>query len=75
MAPIVHGLEAKYSGQIDFVYLNIDDPKNADAKQQLGFRGQPQFILLDADGTARQVWFGVVKAEDFETELAQALTP
>ena len=74
MAPIVHGLEAKYAGQIDFLYLDIDDPRNADAKEQLGFRVQPQFLLLDMDGKVIQEWLGPVQAEDFEAAFTQVLT-
>lgn len=75
MAPIVHGLEAKYTGQIDFLYLDIDDPANDDAKAKYGFWAQPQFFLLDAEGNVIQKWIGLVKAEDFEEGFAQVLTP
>ncbi len=75
MVPVVHGLEAKYAGQMDFIYLDIDDPGNADAKEQLGFRVQPQFILLDADGNAVQEWFGLVDTEEFEASFALVLEP
>ncbi len=73
MAPVVHGLEAKYAGQIDFIYLDIDDSANADAKAKYGFRVQPQFFLLDAEGNVIQDWLGPVTAEDFETAFAQLL--
>ncbi len=75
MAPVVHGLEAKYAGQIDFIYLDIDDLKNADAKAKLGFRVQPQFFLLTAEGTIIQEWLGPAKAEDLEAAFAQVLAP
>jgi len=75
MAPVVHGLEAKYAGQIDFVYLDIDDPKNAESKTKLGFRVQPHFLLLDANGQVIQEWFGPVEAEEFEASFAQVLAP
>jgi thioredoxin-like negative regulator of GroEL len=75
MKPVVHGLEAKYAGQIDFIYLDIDDPANDAAKDQLGFRVQPQFFLLDADGTVVQEWLGPVDAEKFEAVFAQVLGP
>src|SRR3990172_7622065 len=61
-------------GQIDFIYLDIDDAKNADAKERLGFRVQPQFFFLDTNGNVIQEWFGPVKAEDFQPAFAQVLT-
>jgi len=75
MKPVVHGLEAKYAGQIDFIYLDIDDPANDVAMQRLGFRVQPQFFLLDADGDVVQEWLGPVDADDFEVAFVQVLGP
>lgn len=75
MKPVVHGLEAKYAGQIDFIYLDIDDPANDAAKQRLGFRAQPQFLLLDASGEVVQEWLGPVSADEFEAAFVQVLGP
>lgn len=65
MKPIVHGLEAQYTGKIQFTYLDVDDPATADLRQALRFRGQPQFVLLDGEGNVLQQWFGFVAAQDF----------
>lgn len=73
MAPIVHGLEAAYFGQIDFSFLDIDDPANADLMQEFGFRYQPMFILLDGEGNTVKTWFGAVSAEEFEAEFAKVI--
>ena len=67
MAPIVHGLESDFSGQIKFLYLDVDDPANANFKKELGFKYQPHFILLDGEGRILQQWLGPVTAEDFRT--------
>ncbi len=72
MAPVVHGLEAQYSGKIDFVFLDIDDSVNADLMQEFGFRYQPMFILIDGDGNPLKTWFGAVPAEDFVAEFEKA---
>lgn len=69
MIPIVHGLQAKYEDRIGFVYLDIDDAANAEFKRALGYRVQPHFFLLDADGQVVQSWLGRVS----EAELEQAL--
>ena len=73
MAPIVHGLEAKYHGKISFYYLDADDPATVDFQRQFGFRVQPEFYLLDGQGNVVKKWFGFVKAEDFEAEFAKML--
>jgi thiol-disulfide isomerase/thioredoxin len=65
MAPIVHGLETEYFGEINFVYLDIDDPENAKFLDQLGFRYQPHFFLIDGEGKILQQWLGPVTGEDF----------
>ncbi len=65
MAPIGHGLEDEYFNRFDFVYLDIDDPANADFLKQLGFRYQPHFLLIDGQGKIIQQWLGPVAAEDF----------
>ncbi len=71
MAPIVHGLEAQYAGKIKFVYLDIDDPGNAQVKRDFGFRYQPEFYLIDGQGNLLQKWVGSVPPEQFEAVFAQ----
>jgi thioredoxin-related protein len=66
MAPIVHGLEAQYSPEILFTYLDVDDRSNDSFKKTLGYRVQPHFVLLDGEGKVVQQWVGRVQAEDFE---------
>ena len=70
MQPIVHGLEAAYETQIEFVYVNIDDPASDALKQRYGFRYQPYFVLVDSQGEVVQEWFGLVEAADFEQAFA-----
>jgi thioredoxin-related protein len=65
LAPIVHGLEAEYYDRINFVYLDIDDPTNETFKDILGFRYQPQLILLDGNGQILYQWIGPIPREEF----------
>jgi hypothetical protein len=53
MIPMVHGLEKRYAGKIDFVYLNSEDDDTAAARDKYEFVGTPQFVLVDVKG--RQV--------------------
>ncbi|MFN2126385.1 MAG: hypothetical protein ACK2TU_00865 [Anaerolineales bacterium] len=69
----MHGLEAEYYDRVEFSFLDIDDPANDEFKQILGFRVQPQFLLLDENGEIIQQWFGRVSADDFRSAFEVAL--
>jgi hypothetical protein len=73
MAPMVHGLEAQYSGRIKFTYLDADDPLTQDFQRTLGFYYQPEVYLLDAEGNVLQKWVGFTSQEEFEAAFAQYL--
>lgn len=73
MQPTVRRLEAEYAGRILFTGLDIDDPLNADFKQTLKFRGQPQFVLLDGQGQVLTQWFGRVEEGEFARAFDSAL--
>ena len=73
MAPVVHGLEADYAGQVTFAFLDVDDA-GADAfKEQLGYRTQPHMFLLDADGTVVAEWQGRTSAEEIDAAIRELL--
>jgi len=71
MAPMVHGLEAKYFGKIKFSYLDADDPNTLDFQQTLGFYYQPEIYLLDANGNLLKKWVGYTSEPQFEEEFAK----
>ena len=71
MAPMVHGLEAKYFGRIQFTYLDADDPRTSDFQHILGFYYQPEVYLLDTNGNVLQKWVGYTSDEEFESVFAQ----
>jgi hypothetical protein len=70
MAPMVHGLEARYFGKIQFTYLDASDPNTREFQRALGFSYQPEFYLLDGQGNLLKKWVGFVSQEDFEAEFA-----
>jgi hypothetical protein len=72
MAPIVHGLEAKYKGEINFVYLDIDDGNTQGFKEALGYYYQPHIFLLDAEGNIITQWVGYVQQAELEAALVSA---
>ena len=71
MAPMVHGLEAKYYDKIKFSYLDAGDSRTEGFQRALGFRYQPEFYLLDGNGQLLKKWIGAVSQEEFETVFAQ----
>jgi thioredoxin-like negative regulator of GroEL len=71
MAPMVHGLEAKYFGRIQFTYLDADDRNTQTFQQQLGFYYQPEVYLLDEDGNVLKKWVGFTSEQEFEEEFAK----
>jgi hypothetical protein len=73
MAPMVHGLEAKYFGRIVFSYLDADDPATFDFQGTLGFLYQPELYLLDASGQVLQKWVGFVSQDELESVFSQHL--
>ena len=54
----MHGLEPHYADKINFVYLDTDDAAVKPLMKQLGYRGKPHLILLDADGNMVKQWAG-----------------
>ncbi len=70
---MVHGLEAKYFGQIKFSYLDADDPRTDDFQRALGFYYQPELYLLDANGEVLKKWVGYVTQEQLEEVFVQYL--
>ena len=68
----MHGLEAEWGEQVDFVYLDIDDSATEPFKRQLGYRVQPHMFLLDGGGQILEQWLGFVDAATLEAAFQQA---
>ena len=65
----MHGLEAKYAGQVEFVYMDIDDANTTPFKSQLGYRYQPHLFLLDGEGNVLKQWIGFTEESELEAAL------
>ena len=65
MAPVVHGLEKKYEGQVEFIYLDAIDKATATLRNRFDYRSYPLFILLDGQGDEIGRWVGKVQESDF----------
>ncbi len=76
MAPVVHGLEAEYYGQVRFVYLDVDDAATRPFMEALPFYDAvPHFLLVNGEGRVVRQWFGVVRPESLRSALDEALQP
>lgn len=71
---MVHGLEAEYADQMNFVYLDVDDPNTLRFKESLGYSYQPHLFLVDGQGNVLQQWVGFVSAETLELAIGAALS-
>jgi thioredoxin-like negative regulator of GroEL len=69
MAPMVHGLEAEYSGRVKFSYLDADDPNTIEFQRALGFAYQPEFYILDAGGNVLKKLIGHISEGEFRSAL------
>jgi thiol-disulfide isomerase/thioredoxin len=73
LAPIVQGVEREFAGRVIFTYLDIDDPAVRPFMQQLFFRYEPHFFLLDGQGKVLRQWLGNVTADELRRALDEAL--
>ena len=58
LAPRIHGLEAAYEGEIEFTFLDIDNPANQALKDEFGFYYQPFVLVIDGNGNVHMTWVG-----------------
>lgn len=65
----MHGLESKYGGCVDFVYLDVDNTATQSAKTRLGYLAQPNIFLVDGAGKVLWKKFGFVTADELETQI------
>lgn len=69
MAPVINGLESRYLTQVNFVYLDLEDPANS-MLNVLGENQVPPIIfLLDGQGNILKHWRGLVEPADLEQAL------
>ena len=74
MAPVVHGLEKKYAGHIEFIYLDAVDSATSTLKNRLDYRAYPSFILLNAQGDEIGRWVGKVNASELSDAIDEMLS-
>ena len=73
MKPVVNRLEEEFAGQVQFRSSNIDDAVNDGAKAQYKFIGQPQFVVVGADGAVIASRNGIQRFDTLKADLEKAL--
>jgi len=73
MAPLVQALEEAYAGEVNFIYLDIDDPDVTTFERELRFRLEPHFFLLDGQGRVLRQWVGYVTTAELQAAIEDAL--
>jgi hypothetical protein len=73
LAPVVHGLEAQWYQDINFIYLDIDDSRTNEFKRALGYSYQPHLFLLDGAGTILEQWVGYVEGQVLEEAFRRVM--
>lgn len=73
MAPTIHGLEILYTGKVNFVYLDRDNPATVSLQEELGYIYQPHFFLLSEEGEILGQWRGYVDGETLQAALVEAI--
>jgi thiol-disulfide isomerase/thioredoxin len=73
IAPTVHGLENLYGDEINFVYLDREDPATFQFQEQLGYIYQPHFFLLNEGGAVIGQWRGYVDGLILQQALVDAI--
>lgn len=73
MAPMLNDLAAEYQGKMNFIFLDVDDPANKKFEDALNYRIQPQFFLLDKQGSIIKQWQGYVDKVELQAAIDGAL--
>ena len=75
MAPVILGIEDEFGNQMNFIYLNIDDPRTTPIQHELGyvFSSLPHLILIDGSGVVMREWIGYVSADELEEVILEVL--
>jgi hypothetical protein len=73
MNPIVDGLGVKYSGRVNIVWQDVDDPVTWETTLKHQVRSIPTFVLLESSDQVVGYWLGLQSPEVFEEAFASLL--
>lgn len=75
MAPVVHGLENKYSQYMPFHFLDIDDPNAEPILSAVDYNRawRPYILLYNSAGEIDSVFVGVISGLEIEIAIQNLL--
>jgi hypothetical protein len=73
MKPTVSRLEEEFGSKVEFKAVNIDEAASAELMQKYNFIGQPQFVIVGADGTVLASRNGSQRYEKLKADIEAAL--
>ncbi|MDW8292561.1 MAG: thioredoxin domain-containing protein [Anaerolineae bacterium] len=73
MKPVIAKLREEYGARVEFVSYNIDDPSSEAAKVKYRFLGQPQYVLVNANGDVVITRNGVFPYERLRADIETLL--
>ncbi len=63
----MYELKADYEEDIEFLFVNIDEPESQSDMEKYQFRsGTPHLLLFDENGEVARQWFGTFTREQVE---------
>jgi hypothetical protein len=74
MKPTVSRLEEEFGSKVEFKAINIDDASSAELMQKYNFIGQPQFVVIGADGNVLVSRNGSQRYEKLKADIEAALS-
>lgn len=71
--PTFNKVAGDYKGKVDFLHVDVDDPKQKKLVDKYKITVMPTFVFRDATGKARLINEGVMKESDFIGEVDKLL--
>ncbi|MBY0550194.1 MAG: thioredoxin fold domain-containing protein [Candidatus Obscuribacterales bacterium] len=71
--PTFNKVAADYKGKVDFLHVDVDDPKQKKLVDKYKVTVMPTFVFRDATGKARLINEGVMKEPEFVGEVDKLL--
>ena len=69
----MHRLEQQFSGQVDFIHLDIDRAETKPILQKFDVRRRSTYLLIDANGEILKAWTGYLDEATLQTEIEEIL--
>lgn len=73
LRPTLYELEEAYTGQVDFIFLDSDNPANQSVKERFRYVAHPHTLLIAPDGSIIHQWYGHNSEADFRAEIDKYL--